>query len=39
MSLLLDDTWADEYNRKLANGERPWESIPKPSFHSTPYGS
>ena len=38
--LFTADAWADEHNRKIANGEDPWEGIPEPrTYEPAPDGS
>jgi len=34
------DAWAEEHNRKIANGEDPWEGVPEPpTYEPAPDGS
>lgn len=38
--LYTADAWAEEHNRKIANGEDPWEGIPEPrTYEPLPDGS
>jgi hypothetical protein len=38
--LFTADAWAEEHNRKIANGEDPWEGIPEPrTYEPAPDGS